>query len=187
MLRQLYVFRCDLSQTAWWPSRVAPLPEGRETTLRWSWSDAVSGPGWLLQARDPLDALVYSLHLSREARREPWIGAELGPERGGAVITATWLHGKWRNRKVREQGVALACTHAARQNCTSLRIGLKRREIIPQLRLFARNGLGLLEASEVIHSIWCGVWLPYARRLPSKGLLSLCDKQFRDRSGPEPS
>ena len=169
--RRLYLYQCDLTETAWYQAdKPAPRPAlPARLTTDWLKADTWRScphcfpfPPEIAQQRfeehalcyaiwdGDREALIYHLWLSASGSWINWIGARLVPPARHCLIFDAWVHPDWRGHELHLHGAAAVCDGAVALGLPRIIAGVEYHEVIPFARMYARLGLGLIEPYEVL-------------------------------------
>jgi hypothetical protein len=193
MYRKLVVFRSEvLTETSWYrraePPPIHPLPEN--IRLRWLEARELSGDACpIARPRRVLDKrlrdngrclagfnvntgeTVYHLWVTTGGAYIDWIFRYLPAPATGALVYDVWADPRWRGGTVHKAGAALAAQEALQLGRTEIWAGVEEHEFFPFAAMYARAGIGIIDAQYFLVGLKLGpLRLHWRRPPPAKAL-----------------
>lgn len=169
MIRELILVGADLKTTHWFaagaPPRVelptdlllcviekdASLFSGEPVSAETARTRLAEGDR-CIAVRDSIGKIVGQIWLSRKSRHIDWIGCEVAPHPGAALLYNAWVDPAQRGRNVHWAMAAQACAEAVAMGFTKVCAGLDRHEYQPFAEKYAEMKLAVIVPYA---SLWC--------------------------------
>jgi hypothetical protein len=167
--RRLYLWRCDLTRSAWYAGAPVPAPAlPADVRQRWltrqDWEAnpqclptdaqrvrerfAAGGRCFVLEHAD--GTLLYHLWVSRAGTWIDWIDARVAPPPNGTLVFDVWTREDRRGGVLHLIGAAQACEAARDWQAPWIAAGVEAHEVLPFARMYAHAGIGLIEPYDVL-------------------------------------
>ncbi len=197
MVRELVLFKSDLTRTAWFRNGDSPPQAVLPGNLRMRWlareewrskPELLDTPPETVEARyqtgdrcligsdTDTGRVIYHLWLSETGAYTQWIFKFIDVLPGHVLIHDVWVHPDYRGGNVHWAGASMACQEAVRRRRPGVIAGVEEHEFFLFVAKYARLGLVLIVPYCAVVGIKVFAMKMHFRRTPSRALFNFTRK-----------